>query len=236
MTNLTINSGEPDAQPNYGTGTHSFLSGIPNLSQTEYTIHIVQKFNAIYGSLNYGSRDIVSIGKYNPASYYDSYSFAKLGHIYIPYSPYFTPNIAMTFGSGGQRVTPRWYHGKYEGSGFVSDNYSYAEARKTQFATAANYASKFRVLSLTYSATRGLVEVRVDGVIQIQKNIPTTSLPNLTSGRMIISKNSPYANELDNTRSSGTFQDVAEVVLFNRALSNEENAKIFNGLKAKYNL
>ena len=94
----------------------------------------------------------------------------------------------------------------------------------------------FRVLSLTYSATRGVVEVRVDGAIQILKNVPRTSLPNATNGRMIISKFSPYSNELDRTRNSGTFQDVAEVVIFNRALSQEENAKIVNGLKVKYNL
>jgi hypothetical protein len=142
----------------------------------------------------------------------------------------------MSFDSGQQRLAPRWYNGKYEGSGIAVDNPVYAYGRNPEFATVANYASKFRVLSLTYSATRGLVEVRVDGVINIQKDVPRTSLPNLASGRMIISKYSPYANELDRVRSNGTFQDVAEVVLFNRALSQEENAKIINGLKTKYNL
>ena len=230
------NGSEPDDYTNYGTGTHSALSGIPDLSQTEYTIHIVQKFNALYGSLNYGHRHIISIGQYNPASFYASYSFAQLSHIYIPYSPYVPTSIQMAFDSGQQRISPRWFNGKYEGSGFAIDNPIYTYGRNPQFATVANYASMFRVLSLTYSATRGVVEVRVDGAIQILKNVPRTSLPNATNGRMIISKFSPYSNELDRTRNSGTFQDVAEVVIFNRALSQEENAKIVNGLKVKYNL
>lgn len=219
-------------------GTHSILLGITNLSQTEYSFYIVQKFNSQMEQGFY-YRNIASLTKLSGGYYYND-AFAQLSHTYQPDGVYGNPpNISLSYNSGpGQNIVPYFYHDKYAGSGFSSTR-NYAESKKTQFATsAANYLSKFRVLSLTYSATRGFVETRVDGVIQTIKNAPPTFLSNVASGRLIISNYSPYGTlgSLPSLKQEGTFQDVAEVVHFNRALSQEENAKIINGLKAKYNL
>jgi hypothetical protein len=218
-------------------GTHSILLGITNLSQTEYSFYIVQKFNSQMEQSFY-QRHIASLTKLS-GGYYFNEAFAQLSHIYQPDGVFgLPPNISLSYNSPSQNIFPYFYHDKYAGSGFSSTT-NYANSRKTQFATsAANYLSKFRVLSLTYSATRGFVETRVDGVIQTIKNVPPTFLSNVASGRLIISKYSSYGTlgDLPSLKQEGTFQDVAEVVHFNRALSQEENAKIINGLKAKYNL
>ena len=229
--------GSPDFE--FGVvGTHSILLGITNLSQTEYSFYIVQKFNSQMQQ-SQSQRHIAGLYKMS-SQYYSNHAFAKLSHIYQPTGVYgYPPNISLSYNSGpGQVISPSFYNDKYAGSGFATTD-SYADSRKTQFATsAADYLSTFRVLSLTYSATRGIVETRVNGAIQTVKNIPPTTLSNVASGRLIISKHSPYGtlDGFPSLKDEGTFQDVAEVVHFNRALSQEENAKIINGLKAKYNL
>jgi hypothetical protein len=216
-------------------GARSQISAIPNLSQTDYSIYIVQKFSDLMESRG-SRRHIVNIGAYHPSLYYSNYPVGALYHNYVQNHQYYQNDIGMGY-SSRLEVFPFYYNDKYGGRGF-SNGLADFETRRVELATSRQeYLSKFRVLALTHSASRGVLEISVDGVMHLIKNVPSNPLPNLASGFLRISNYRDFGIDFyDNTKEVGTFQDVAEVVLFNRSLSQEENVKIINGLKAKYNL